>query len=82
MRLVSVRRVARVEERFRREHVSGVGKSVVTRDVSVGWWVVTEGPEPLAVCCGSEQPSCEAGDEVRVVMEIETRRSGLALVSG
>lgn len=73
-RYVARTRVARVEERFekqRRPGAKGVGQDADMIDVSTGWWIVTEAPDPYAVRVGAVKPSHRAGQEVRLALEFD-----------
>lgn len=65
-------RVAKIEKRTRREHISGLGDKAVTRDVPTGWWATTEGPSPITFQVGSDEPEFGAGDLVHIILEVET----------
>lgn len=72
IRYVTETTVARVEERHRKQHVSGVGDKAVMDDVSDGWWIVTVAPQPYAFRAGDEKPTCQPGDHVTFTMEVFT----------
>jgi hypothetical protein len=73
-RYVARTHVARVEERFekrRRPGTTGVGLDADMIDVSTGWWIVTEAPEPYATRVGSERPIHRVGQVVRLALEFD-----------
>ena len=71
-RYSSSSRIARIEERFATIYMGGNGKDAVTRQESLGWWVVTEPPNPLAMQAGPEKPEFTVGAHVDVVLEVKT----------
>lgn len=75
-RYVATTRISRIEERWvkrRREGTTGIGAKADMIDVSTGWWIVTESPEPYAFCAGSERPSHAAGEQIRLIMEVGSK---------
>lgn len=61
--------VRKIEERFQTEWVSGFGKDAVTKEISIGWFVVMS--NGISINFGLNKPDCEPGDDVQV----EFRRS-------
>lgn len=64
----STARVVRVEERWRRQYVSGHGDGAVFQEVSVGWFVVLEGN--VAVPLGADQPDLRPGELLTMTLEV------------
>lgn len=60
-------RVKRVEERFRKVHVSGAGVNAVMRDVSEGWYIVFD--SGMTLPCGEGKPEFVAGTPIRHTIE-------------
>lgn len=69
-RYIAATQIAKIEQRYRKQYISGVGDKAVVEDISTGWWIVTAAPEPYAVCVGDEKPSFEVGQEVKLILEI------------
>ena len=65
-----ITQIIKIEQRYRKQYVSGVGPDVVVKDISTGWWIVTAAPEPYAVCVGDEKPEFEVGQEIKLILEI------------
>ena len=65
MNFTILTRVARIDERFKTVHVSGVGPDAIMREVSLGWFVQFERSQE-ALFCGAEKPSIEVGDEYEI----------------
>lgn len=53
--------VKKIEERFRTEWVSGLGKDAVTKEVSDGWWITFH--ENLTAIRCEKKPDCRVGDK-------------------
>ncbi len=57
--------VTKIEERFRKEWISGHGEASITREVSTGWWIVVDcGGGALALHVGAERPDVGVGPAV------------------
>ena len=70
-RYVTSTRVARIEERFVKVPLSGrVGQDAQMAEISTGWWLVTESPEPYAICVGPARPPHAVGQPIRLILEI------------
>ena len=65
MNFTILTRVARIDERFKTVHVSGVGASAVMQEVSLGWYVQFDRSQE-ALFCGAEKPPIEVGDEYEI----------------
>lgn len=61
-------RVLRIEERMTRRFVGGFSLNAEFKDISTGWWIVTD--DYVAHCIGNEKPNCKVGDIVKRSMEI------------
>lgn len=59
-------RIVKVEERFVKQHVCGLGKEAVFADRSVGWWLILESGIALRIRDPSEFVGCEL---VRITVE-------------
>jgi hypothetical protein len=60
--------VTRVEERFIRRHVSGMGESAQFIEDSNGWWVTLTGD--ISVCLGDIAPrDIAVGDRCYLILE-------------
>jgi hypothetical protein len=73
IRYIAETKVARVEERFvkqPRPGTQGVGDKADMVDNSIGWWIVTQAPQPYAFCTGTEKPPHEVGDTVKIILEV------------
>lgn len=69
-RYVTKTTIARIEERFERRVLSGVGKDADVATVSTGWWIVTQSPEPYAFKTGKKRPEHKVGEEIRLIIEV------------
>lgn len=67
-RYTTYSRVLAVEERSRREWISGVGDKATFRDVSTGFFVLFEGSYE-AIHLGFEPPAFAVGDKVKISFE-------------
>ena len=63
-------RVAKIEERFRTVYLSGIGADAEMGRKSTGWWIVSEGPSPMAMLVGDERPIFDVGSVMRVTFEV------------
>ncbi len=61
-------RVARVEQRFVRQWVRGVGKDAEFTDDGQGWWLKLE-TMPTSMYLGEEKPGLKEGDRVALTVE-------------
>lgn len=68
MNLSARDRVVKVEERFRRVYVSGIGKEAIFDEESIGWYVTTS--SGISLCVGPVNPGWKDGD----VIELSIRR--------
>ena len=57
--------VAKVEERFEYQYISGVGKDAQTEPISLGWFVVTN---QIAFCVGATKPDLSPNDMLRLTI--------------
>lgn len=73
-RYVTRTTISRIEERFEKRVLSGIGKDADIVQVSTGWWIVTQSPEPYAFKSGIERPEHEVGDETRLIVEIRGKK--------
>lgn len=60
--------VERVEERHTKIHVRGVGNDATFQKVSDGWFVLMRN-WPSAIWFGSDQPTLQAGDHVKITFQ-------------
>jgi hypothetical protein len=58
--------IERVEERFKKVHVSGIGKEAMFRDESTGWWIVLRGNISLYI--GKDSAGYKSGDIVKLTV--------------
>jgi hypothetical protein len=58
--------IERVEERFKKIHVSGFGKEAVFADESTGWWLTLRGNISLYI--GKGDAGYKAGDIVKLTV--------------
>lgn len=72
VKFVYHRTVKIVEQRFRTEWVSGVGKDAKTREVSEGWFVVFA-EEPTAMYLGTTETDLKVGDRMQLTLELKSR---------
>lgn len=59
--------VERVEERFTKIHVRGVGNEAVFQKVSEGWFVLMRN-WPSAIWFGREKPEFQANEHVKITI--------------
>jgi hypothetical protein len=67
-KFVMLDKVARVEEKFAKQWVSGTGQDAVFRSDSAGWYA-TFTACPASMYLGTMEPGLKAGDRVRITME-------------
>lgn len=72
-RYIALTNISKIEERFckiRKPDTVDVGEKAEMIDVSTGWWIVTNPPEPYAVCVGNDKPDYKTGISVKLILEI------------
>lgn len=67
-KFVYLRTIKKVEERYYKSHVSGVGKDAEMKDVSLGWYA-TFVEDPVAAYLGLTETGLSAGDKVKLTLE-------------
>lgn len=60
--------VAKVDEAFARDHVSGTGPDAIFTKRSLGWYVIFVGSTE-AIYFGESRPQLNPGDKVKVTFE-------------
>lgn len=68
-RFVMLGTVSRVEERFAKRWVKGLGAEAVFDQISEGWYVQLKEAPMSIVYLGSTDPQLKEGDRVRMTLE-------------